>query len=67
MDSDETQHIESLIKACDEMLDYHEQAGSRDCAAARQVYAKRAELKERLAAEAGGNMGRRRSDPATAA
>jgi hypothetical protein len=55
MDSGDNHYIESLIKACDEMLAYHERAGSHDCAAARQVRAKRADLHQRLA-EANGNQ-----------
>jgi hypothetical protein len=47
-DAHETEHVESLLKACDEVLEYHERDGSSDAPAAKQVRAKRAELRERL-------------------
>jgi hypothetical protein len=51
-DAAETQQTEALLKACDEVLDYHERAGDDQAAAAREVRAKRAELRDRLASAA---------------
>jgi hypothetical protein len=40
---------ETLLKACDEMLEYHDRAGTSDGDAARAVRAKRAQLTRREA------------------
>ena len=51
-DAGETQQAEALLKACDEVLEYHERVGDDEDTAARKVRAKRAELRDRLASAA---------------
>jgi hypothetical protein len=52
MDAGETQHLETLLRAFDEVLAYHERAGNRDTATVIELQAKRAQLYERLAEHA---------------
>lgn len=51
MDGGNTEHVQALLRACDEMLDYHESAGHRDAAVVRELQAKRAQLSDRLSAD----------------
>jgi hypothetical protein len=48
MDAGETQHVESLLRAFEEVLDYHERAGNADTEIVRELRAKQGELHERL-------------------
>jgi len=49
LDAGDVQRLESLIKACDDMIEFHEGAGSGDAKAATQVRAARDEFQARLA------------------
>ena len=48
MDTSETEHLEALLRAFDEVLDYHERAGNRDTPTVMELRAKRAQLCGRL-------------------
>ena len=48
LDASDVQRLESLIEACDDVLEFHERAGSADGEAAKQVRAKRQEFQARL-------------------
>jgi hypothetical protein len=53
MHARDADQVESLLKACDEVLAYHERAGSGDGTAASEVRAKRDELRECLERDRG--------------
>jgi hypothetical protein len=48
MDAGETQHVEALLRAFEEVLEYHERAGNADTEIVRELRAKQGELHERL-------------------
>jgi hypothetical protein len=45
--TEDDEPVEALLKACDEMLEYHDRAGTSDGDAARAVRAKRTQLTRR--------------------
>ena len=49
MDADEIGRLTTLLRALDEVLEYHEGAASPDTALVRELEAKRRQLHERLA------------------
>jgi hypothetical protein len=49
LDAGDVQRLQSLIKACDDMLEFHERTGSAEDEAATHVRAKRDEFQARLA------------------
>jgi hypothetical protein len=48
MDTGEEQWLRQFQQACDEVLDYHQRAGSADCAAAKSIRTKRLVVWRRL-------------------
>jgi hypothetical protein len=48
MDRDEEQHIRKLLHACDEVLEYHDRAGSSETAPATEVRKSRRRFQQRL-------------------
>jgi hypothetical protein len=48
MDASEAEHVEALLSAFDEVLDYHERAGNSDTPTVMELRANRARLRERL-------------------
>ena len=48
MDAAETEHLEKLLRAFDEVLEYHDRAGNGDTEVAKELRAKRRSLVERL-------------------